>query len=390
MATLKYRYLAYVALVLIALSASAIPASAQAQVGVIKLDVSRTTVYRGYQWVEVVAYIYTGEETPRPTLTKATATLTAGITMTLSMPLVELYTPTTVTIDGVDYTVKYLAIARVFIPEAVYTGKGTLRIEITGRAAGVDFTFTRDITLEIADHRPILATVTEAQAALERVRAVVTLASALGVDTAGYVKELSSIEDTLRSAKDRLEVYGEVDEALLMYRDAIASLYSLEASVVSALAVKYGALESRVASLEASLTQTIEGLEDLSKALASSIAQLEKSIEEVSKSSMNAVSALAKQLEDYSKKVDQSLASFAVSVDSALKSIADATIKSTESSLNDLAGKIKTLDENVAKLADSQRELALKVFDISNTVQIGLIVVALMLLASIAVIRFLK
>ncbi|MEM1892020.1 MAG: hypothetical protein QXV95_00265 [Sulfolobales archaeon] len=390
MATLKYRYLAYVALVLIALSASAIPASAQAQVGVIKLDVSRTTVYRGYQWVEVVAYIYTGEETPRPTLTKATATLTAGITMTLSMPLVELYTPTTVTIDGVDYTVKYLAIVRVFIPEAVYTGKGTLRIEITGRAAGVDFTFTRDITLEIADHRPILATVTEAQAALERVRAVVTLASALGVDTAGYVKELSSIEDTLRSAKDRLEVYGEVDEALLMYRDAVASLYSLEASVVSALAVKYGALESRVASLEASLTQTIEGLEDLSKALASSIAQLEKSIEEVSKSSMNAVSALAKQLEDYSKKVDQSLASFAVSVDSALKSIADATIKSTESSLNDLADKIKTLDENVAKLADSQRELALKVSDISNTVQIGLIVVALMLLASIAVIRFLK
>lgn len=387
---MKYRYLAYVALVLIALSASAIPASAQAQVGVIKLDVSRTTVYRGYQWVEVVAYIYTGEETPRPTLTKATATLTAGITMTLSMPLVELYTPTTVTIDGVDYTVKYLAIVRVFIPEAVYTGKGTLRIEITGRAAGVDFTFTRDITLEIADHRPILATVTEAQAALERVRAVVTLASALGVDTAGYVKELSSIEDTLRSAKDRLEVYGEVDEALLMYRDAVASLYSLEASVVSALAVKYGALESSVASLEASLTQTIEGLEDLSKALASSIAQLEKSIEEVSKSSMNAVSALAKQLEDYSKKVDQSLASFAVSVDSALKSIADATIKSTESSLNDLADKIKTLDENVAKLADSQRELALKVFDISNTVQIGLIVVALMLLASIAVIRFLK
>ncbi|MEM4622404.1 MAG: hypothetical protein QW130_07025, partial [Sulfolobales archaeon] len=347
-------------------------------------------VYRGYQWVEVVAYIYTGEETPRPTLTKATATLTAGITMTLSMPLVELYTPTTVTIDGVDYTVKYLAIVRVFIPEAVYTGKGTLRIEITGRAAGVDFTFTRDITLEIADHRPILATVTEAQAALERVRAVVTLASALGVDTAGYVKELSSIEDTLRSAKDRLEVYGEVDEALLMYRDAVASLYSLEASVVSALAVKYGALESSVASLEASLTQTIEGLEDLSKALASSIAQLEKSIEEVSKSSMNAVSALAKQLEDYSKKVDQSLESFAVSVDSALKSIADATIKSTESSLNDLADKIKTLDENVAKLADSQRELALKVSDISNTVQIGLIVVALMLLASIAVIRFLK
>ncbi|MEM1747806.1 MAG: hypothetical protein QXG29_05515 [Sulfolobales archaeon] len=387
---MKYRYLAYVALVLIALSASAIPASAQAQVGVIKLDVSRTTVYRGYQWVEVVAYIYTGEETPRPTLTKATATLTAGITMTLSMPLVELYTPTTVTIDGVDYTVKYLAIVRVFIPEAVYTGKGTLRIEITGRAAGVDFTFTRDITLEIADHRPILATVTEAQAALERVRAVVTLASALGVDTAGYVKELSSIEDTLRSAKDRLEVYGEVDEALLMYRDAVASLYSLEASVVSALAVKYGALESSVASLEASLTQTIEGLEDLSKALASSIAQLEKSIEEVSKSSMNAVSALAKQLEDYSKKVDQSLESFAVSVDSALKSIADATIKSTESSLNDLADKIKTLDENVAKLADSQRELALKVSDISNTVQIGLIVVALMLLASIAVIRFLK
>ncbi|MEM4866882.1 MAG: hypothetical protein QXZ60_04395, partial [Sulfolobales archaeon] len=346
--------------------------------------------YRGYQWVEVVAYIYTGEDTPRPSLTKATATLTAGITMTLPMALVELYAPTTVTIDGVDYTVKYLTIVRITIPEAAYTGKGILRIEIAGRAAGVDFTFTRDITLEIVDHRPILATITEAQAALERVRAVVILASALGVDTAGYVKELSSIEDAVRSARERLEIYGEVDEALLMYRDAIASLYSLEASVVSALAMKYGALESRVTLLEASLTQTIKSLEDLSKDLASSIAQLEKSIGEVSKWSADAVSALAKQLEDYSRKVDLSLSSFAASVDDALRSMAEATKKSTESSLNDLAGKIRTLDENVAKLASSQRELALKVSDISNTVQIGLIVVALMLLASIAVIRFLK
>ncbi|MEM4921686.1 MAG: hypothetical protein QXU65_01630 [Sulfolobales archaeon] len=387
---MKYRYLAYAALVLIALSASAIPASAQVSVGVIKLDISRTTVYRGYQWVEVVAYIYTGEDTPRPSLTKATATLTAGITMTLPMALVELYAPTTVTIDGVDYTVKYLTIVRITIPEAAYTGKGTLRIEIAGRAAGVDFTFTRDITLEIVDHRPILATITEAQAALERVRAVVILASALGVDTAGYVKELSSIEDAVRSARERLEIYGEVDEALLMYRDAIASLYSLEASVVSALAMKYGALESRVTLLEASLTQTIKSLEDLSKDLASSIAQLEESIGEVSKWSADAVSALAKQLEDYSRKVDLSLSSFAASVDDALRSMAEATKKSTESSLNDLAGKIRTLDENVAKLASSQRELALKVSDISNTVQIGLIVVALMLLASIAVIRFLK
>ncbi len=389
-ATLKYRYLAYVALVLIALSASAIPTSAQEQVGVIKLDVSRTTVYRGYQWVEVIAYIYTGEATPAPTLTKATATLTAGITMTLSMPLVELYTPTTVRIGDVDYTVKYLAIARVLIPEAAYTGKGALIIEVVGRAAGVDFTFTRDITLEIADHRPIIATITEAQAALERVRAVVTLASALGVDTAGYIKELSSIENTMGSARERLEIYGEVDEALLMYRAVVASLSSLEARVVSSLAVRYGALESRVTSLEASLTQTIKSLEDLSKTLATSIAQLEKGVEEVSKKSMDAISALAKQLEDYSKKVDQSLSSFAVSVDDALKSIAEATKKSTESSLNDLAGKIKTLDENVAKLADSQKELALRVSDISNSIQIGLIVVALMLLASIAVIRFLK
>lgn len=387
---MKYRHLACLALVLIAISTSALPSLAQVKPGVIRLDVSRTTVYRGYQWVEVEAYIYTGEATPAPTLTRATATLTAGISMSLPMTLVELYSPTKVTVDGVDYTVKYLTLVRVTIPESAYTGKGVLRIEIVGRAAGVDFTFTRDITLEIADHRPVLAAKTEVRAALERVRAVITLASALGVDVTGHARELAAIEDTIATAEERLEIYGEVEEALSLYEKATNSLSSLEAKVVSALAVRYGSLEGRVSTLEASLSQTIKGVEELSRTLAGTIAQLEKGLEDVSKRSMEAVSALAKQLEDYSKKVDQSLSTLATSVDSALKSVAEATKKTTESALGELAGRVKTLDDNVVKLSESQKELASRVSDIANTLQISLIAVALMLLASIAVVRLLK
>lgn len=386
---LKIRYLTYLVLGVLFLAAAA-PATAQGSIGVIKLDVSRTTVYRGYQWVEVVAYIYTGEEIATPTITKATATLSAGITMTLPLSLLTLYSPTTVVVDGVEYVVQYLLISRVFIPESAYTGKGILKIEIEGRAAGVSFSYTKNIDLAIADHRPVLATKTEAQVALERVRAIATLASALGVDVSEFMSELSAIEGAIASATERLELYGEVDEALAMYRDAIDSLASLQSRIVTSLAVKHGELERRVATLETSLEQTIKSVEDLSRSVAESISQIEKSLEQTSKASMDAVAALAKQLEDYSSKVDESLSTLATSVDTALKSLAEDTRKSTEEALREIADKVKTLDENIVKLSNAQKDLAARISDTTNTLQISLIVVALMLLASVAAVRLLK
>lgn len=387
---MKYRYLVYLVLTVIVLSVAVLPVSAQKRIGVVKLDVSRTVVYRGYQWVEVVAYIYTGDTPARPTLTRATATLTAGLTLSMPLTLVELISPTTIKVDGVEYIVQFLALVRVPVPEAMFTGKGTLRIDIAGRAAGVDFTLVRDIALEIADHRPVLLARTEVMIALERVRAVVTLASALGVDISGYMKELSVIEGTIAGASERLDLYGEVDEALSLYKEALASLSSLEGRIISTLAIRYGTIESRISLLEGSLTQTIRSVEDLSKTLATTIAQLEKGLEDVSKRSMDAVSALARHMEDYSKKIDESLSTLARSVDSVLKSMAEANRKATEAALNDLAGRIGTLDKNVAELAKSQRELASRISDISNTMQIALIVVAVMLLASIAVMKFIR
>jgi predicted nucleic acid-binding Zn-ribbon protein len=388
-AILKYKCLAYLALAALAFATFS-PALAQQPIGIIKFDVSRTTVYRGYQWVEVVAYVYTGEDTPAPTISKADAVLTAGISLTIPMSLVTLYTPTTVTIEGKEYTVKYLLMTRVFVPESAYTGKGTIKVEIEGKAAGQSFTFTKTVDLEIADHRPVDAAKAEALVALGQVRAVVTLASALGVDVSGFTKELSTIESSVSEATTRLEVYGEVDEAMDMYRAATASLATLQAKVISALAVRYGSLESKVSSMDASLTQTIKSVEDLSKNLATSVKQLEDAIEKSSKASMDAVAAIATQLQDYTKKVDQSISALATSVDQAMKSLADATKNSTEKALGDIAAKVKTLDDNVVKLSQAQEDLARRVSDVANTLQISLIVVALMLLASVAVVRLLK
>lgn len=386
---MKYKCLAYLALAALAFATFS-PALAQQPIGIIKFDVSRTTVYRGYQWVEVVAYVYTGEDTPAPTISKANAVLTAGISLTIPMSLVSLYTPTTVTIGGEEYTVGYLLMARVFVPESAYTGKGSLKVEIEGKAAGQSFTFTKTVDLEIADHRPVDAAKAEALVALGQVRAVVTLASALGVDVSGFTKELSTIESSVSEATTRLEVYGEVDEAMDMYRAATASLATLQAKVISALAVRYGSLESKVSSMNASLTQTIKSVEDLSKNLATSVKQLEDAIEKSSKASMDAVAAIATQLQDYTKKVDQSISALATSVDQAMKSLADATKSSTEEALGDIAAKVKTLDDNVVKLSQAQEDLARRVSDVANTLQISLIVVALMLLASVAVVRLLK
>jgi len=386
---LKYKCLAYLALAILAFATFS-PALAQQPIGIIKFDVSRTTVYRGYQWVEVVAYVYTGEDTPAPTISKANAVLTAGISLTIPMSLVSLYTPTTLTIEGKEYTVKYLLMARVFVPESAYTGKGSLKVEIEGKAAGQSFTFTKTVDLEIADHRPVDAAKAEALVALGQVRAVVTLASALGVDVSGFTKELSTIESSVSEATTRLEVYGEVDEAMDTYRAATASLATLQAKVVSALAVRYGSLESKVSSMNASLTQTIKSVEDLSKNLATSVKQLEDAIEKSSKASMDAVAAIATQLQDYTKKVDQSISALATSVDQAMKSLANATKSSTEKALGDIAAKVKTLDDNVVELSQAQEDLARRVSDVANTLQISLIVVALMLLASVAVVRLLK
>jgi predicted nucleic acid-binding Zn-ribbon protein len=388
-AILKYKCLAYLALAALAFATFS-PALAQQPIGIIKFDVSRTTVYRGYQWVEVVAYVYTGEDTPAPTISKANAVLTAGISLTIPMSLVTLYTPTTVTIGGEEYTVEYLLMARVFVPESAYTGKGSLKVEIEGKAAGQSFTFTKTVDLEIADHRPVDAAKAEALVALGQVRAVVTLASALGVDVSGFTKELSTIESSVSEATTRLEVYGEVDEAMDMYRVATASLATLQAKVISALAVRYGSLESKVSSMDASLTQTIKSVEDLSKNLATSVKQLEDAIEKSSKASMDAVAAIATQLQDYTKKVDQSISALATSVDQAMKSLANATKSSTEKALGDIAAKVKTLDDNVVRLSQAQEDLARRVSDVANTLQISLIVVALMLLASVAVVRLLK
>ncbi len=387
---MKHSSTLYLLLLVLVASAVAPLTSAQMPVGIIKLDVSRTTVYRGYQWVEVVAFVYTGDPPAIPTLTVSKATLSAGIELTLPLALVELYTPTTIVVDGVEYVVGYLVIGRITVPEAAYTGKGTLKIEISGRAAGKDFSFTKTITLEIADHRPVLAARTETYAAIERVRAIVSLASALGVDVSGLVSELKGIEEEYSLATERLEIYGEVEEALSLYKDITAKLGYVEAGAIASLATRYGALVTKVDTIDASLKQTMKAVEDLSKSLAASVADLQKAVSDTSKASLDAVAALATQLADYTKKVDKSLETLATSVDQAIKALAADTKSSTEKALGDLASRVRTLDENMVKLSQAQEELAARVSDIANTLQISLVVTALLVLAAIAAIRLMK
>ncbi|MEM1646659.1 MAG: hypothetical protein QXL96_12585 [Ignisphaera sp.] len=290
---------------------------------VVKFEIDKTSVYMGYQGVEIKAYIYAPS---RPTITLARATLIAGLQIVVNLSLVELAEPTTITIGNITYNIRYIVLGRVMIPHAVYPGVATLRVEVSGRVGADAFSNTTTYRITILSSRFVEEERMDVYRLLERVNTVVSIASALGVDTTNAIKTLGDIEAMIKEADSRLLTLGEVDEANEIYKNAkhkIDEVYSLVmlglSSVSRELSRKLDSVINNVDSLSATVAEQInklDGVVDYTNKLSLALAQYSSTTNDAIKSLSDYVSKLAKQQEDSSKNINNVLNEISNSIQS--------------------------------------------------------------------------
>ncbi len=137
----------------------------------IRATVSSTTVYRGYQVIEVVAYLYLPPGTSLVSASGYVALSSGGLTQNLSMTLVTLTAPITVTVDNKSYTVSRLLVVRVPVSFGLSPGPATLTVYTTGLARmgneTYDLTRVFRFTITILDHTTVELKRSQAYLSLE-------------------------------------------------------------------------------------------------------------------------------------------------------------------------------------------------------------------------------
>lgn len=336
---------------------------------VVKFEIDKTSVYMGYQGVEIKAYIYAPS---RPTITLARATLTAGLQIIVNLSLVELTDPTTITIGNITYSIRYIVLGRVMIPQAVYPGVATLRVEISGRVGADTFSNTTTYRITILSSRFVEEERMSAYRSLERVNTIVSIASALGVDTANAIKTLSDIEAMIKEADDRLLTLGEVDEANEIYKNAKQKIDEVYSSVMLGLS-----LVSR--ELSRKLDNVINNVDSLSTTVAEQTNKLDGAIDYVNKLSL----ALAQ----YSSTTNDAIKSLADYVNKLAKQQDDSS-KNINAVLNSISNNVQSLNNKVDNLAKNQDNIV----NAFNSLQIAITIMGIAVVIAIAItsLRFRK
>ncbi len=329
---MKLEKLYVITLLLLILAVSTHVAYAQQPSRVLKFEYSTLTVYRGYQWIEVKAY-FEG----KPTVTTAVAKVIAGVVITTNLSVVDLYSPTTIQVGNVTYSVTRIAIGRVPIPESASTGKALLEVEIVGK----DFRNATRVTLTILDHRPVNNLRNNVYLKLERVKTLVLIAGSLGVNVTELSKSLSELEAKVEDATNSLELLGEVDKAVETYNYVLTKLSEIESKTLAELAITNARTQESII-------------------------------------------AVAKGLQEYSLVVSKSIDLLSTDFNNKLKALSDKISADTTTSLQTLAKSVSELDANLAKLSQNQADLTKKVSEVINASQIGMAVIALMLVLSSA------
>lgn len=320
------------ALIIVASATLTHVAYAQQPSRVLKFEYSTLTVYRGYQWIEVKAY-FEG----KPKVNTAVAKVIAGVVITINLSVVDLYSPATIRVGNVTYSVTRIAIGRIPIPESASAGKALLEVEIVGE----NFKNVTRETLTILDHRPVNNLRNNVYLRLERVRTLVLIASSLGVDVTELSKSLTELEAKVEDATNSLELLGEVDKAVEAYNYVLSELSKLESRALAEIAIAN--------------TKTQES-----------------------------ILAVARGLQEYGLVVNKSINLLATDFNNKLKTLSDKVSADTTASLQALAKSISELDTNLAKLSKSQTDLTNRVSEVINATQIGMAVIALMLVLSSA------
>jgi hypothetical protein len=372
------RVLGAIALVILALAIYMprdVEAQALAEPSVIAVDLDKRTVYRGYQWIEVTAYIYIPPGGSIVSLS-GVANLSAGIATTTPLAWVMPASPVIKVVGNVSYSISNLLTARIQIPYGAVAGRGELVISISLVARVGDATYTPSyvfrLPISILDHTPVERTRAEAQVRLENARTVVSLLEAVGGVS---MPDLKASLDNLSARFDRADVLlyeeGEVDRALSIYGDVIRDSAGIVSQAIVLFLSKQResslALEARLSRIEANVSSSM-----------ARITALERSVEsaaEAIRTSEASIRSLASALANYSNAINDYLSTL------------DKSIVDTNRKIDNLA---QTFNMAIGDVSTDINNRLNNLSSALSQVQLAIVIVAIMMLISIAIVGMLR
>jgi hypothetical protein len=367
-----------IALVILALAIYTprdVEAQALAEPSVIAVDLDKRTVYRGYQWIEVTAYIYIPPEGSIVSLS-GVANLSAGIATTTPLAWVRPVSPVTKVVGNVSYSISNLLTARIQIPYGAVAGRGELVISISLVARIGNATYTPSyvfrLPISILDHTPVERTRAEAQVRLENARTVVSLLEAVGGVS---MPDLKASLDNLSARFDRADVLlyeeGEIDRALSIYGDVIRDSAGIVSQAIALFLSKQResslALEARLSRIEANVSSSM-----------ARITALERSVEtaaEAIRTSEASIRSLASALANYSNAINNYLSTL------------DKSIVDTNRKIDNLA---QTFNMAIGDVSTDINNRLNNLSSALSQVQLAIVIVAIMMLISIAIVGMLR
>jgi hypothetical protein len=346
-------------------------------IGVVRFEIDRTIVYNKYQYIEVKAYLYGA-----PTITRAEATLIAGITVVTTLTLTVLIEP--IEVDGVPVT--RVLIGRVFVPEAAYIGPALLRVVVEGTDGGVPFSNSTEFSITILSSRFVEEERLSAQRAYDRALLLVQLGMIYGIDVTRAMELLKDIESVLSEA-DKLLLIGDVEGASSLYTYAREKAEEL----ISSLLVE-------IVTVHRSILSSLDELRVRTSALEEATIRLANETGMAITGLSSEIARLAKYQEDTSRRLDgviiyinelvAILANYTAKTSSAVEELTKSAItlsrqqENIVTNLNALRTSIEELNSKVDSTAQSQSDMIALV----NNLQMSIVVLAVMVLIAVIIV----
>jgi methyl-accepting chemotaxis protein len=346
---------------------------------VLKVDVSSTTVYRGYQTIEVTAYIYLPPGSSLRTATGKTVLSGGGFRQELDMSLITLTTPVTVVVDDEIYDVTRLLLIRVPVSSAFPPGPATLSIIINGTAVmgGTTYDLSRTYTFKVSvlDDTPVNLRRQEALLSLERARTLYSLLEGLGVSIPSELRDyMAAASDLFSKADNLLYALGDVDTALITYSDSkmfservVSSTLTILSAYMLSINNNIASINSSLINMNASINARLDATETSLKSLSDSISTLSKNLE-----------TLAKTLNDYSSSLNNVISGI------------NNNLKNTDSKIDNVVKMINDeLNTKLSSFADNINKNFNNINSTLSAIQIALIVlgVAIIVVGAVGFIR---
>jgi methyl-accepting chemotaxis protein len=300
--------------------------------------------------------------------------LKAGVEVRVELSLIRLVAPVEVRVGNETYSVRYIVLGRLPVPEAASTGKAELVVRVNGTAGDQSFYNETVFEITVLNHWTVESTRLKAHLILSRTEALLLAAQALGIDVSREVEEFSMIRSSIEEADDMLFIREEVEEAVSVYEDSIRELERLASTIVtklSGVAVALDELATRVSALEASVQVIDESLREA----ASKLEELSRDVSTSLETVREGLTSYGETLAELSRSVSDAIATLASQVNTLSEAVSKLS-SDTNSALETLANSINELNAKVDAVASNQQVIA----SIVSATQNALLAVAVILL----------